>query len=206
MTAAPARPRLVELDGRDLSDRLAEALHVYVSAMGYPPSTTRQRRSLWLDHMRRPGWRAVGWLDPAGPLLGIAYGYTGGPGQWWYEEVRRGLRGGGRTAWTDDYFELTELHVRPDAQGSGLGEGLLRALLTGTDRAHVLLSTPEHGRRSPGRAWRLYRRLGFEDVLREHLFTGDARPFAVLGRPLPLPLASPVPAPRTADDPRAPDA
>ena len=27
-----------------------------------------------------PGWRAVGWLDPAGPLLGIAYGYTGGPG------------------------------------------------------------------------------------------------------------------------------
>ena len=88
---------------------------------------------------------------------------------------------------TDDYFELTELHVRPDAQGGGLGEGLLRALLAGTDRRHVLLSTPEHGPRPAGRAWRLYRRLGFRDVLRDHLFTGDARPFAVLGRELPLP-------------------
>ena len=65
---------------------------------------------------------------------------------------------------------------------AGLGEGLLRALLAGTDRAHVLLSTPEHGPRPPGRAWQLYRRLGFRDVLRDHLFTGDARPFAVLGR------------------------
>jgi ribosomal protein S18 acetylase RimI-like enzyme len=186
VTAAPARPRLVELDQRDLADRLSEALHVYVTAMGYPPSTARQRRSLWLDHVRRPGWRAVGWLDPAGPLLGIAYGYTGGPGQWWYEEVRRGLRCR-RTTWTDDYFELTELHVRPDAQGGGLGEGLLRALLAGADSRRVLLSTPEHGQRPPGRAWRLYRRLGFHDVLRQHLFTGDARPFAVLGRDLPLP-------------------
>ena len=163
MTSAPARPRLVELDARELADRMAEALQIYVSAMGYPPGTARQRRSLWLDHVRRPGWRAVGWLDPAGPLLGIAYGYTGGPGQWWYEEVRRGLRGALR-AMTDDYFELTELHVRPDAQGGGLGEGLLRALLAGTDRRHVLLSTPEHGPRPPGRAWQLYRRLGFRVV------------------------------------------
>jgi len=210
VTAAPARPRLVELDPRDLADRLGEALHIYVAAMGYPPSTARQRRSLWLEHVRRPGWRAVGWLDPAGPLLGIAYGYTGGPGQWWYEEVRRGLRGGGTLAWTDDYFELTELHVRPDAQGSGLGESLLRTLLAQTDRSHVLLSTPEHGHRAPGRAWRLYRRLGFEDVLRDHLFTGDGRPFAVLGRPLPLPPPAPprlspsVPAPRHADGPLSP--
>ena len=200
MTAAPARPRLVELDARDLADRLAEALHIYVSAMGYPPGTARQRRSLWLDHVRRPGWRAVGWLDPAGQLLGIAYGYTGGPGQWWYEEVRRGLRGAApaMTAMTDDYFELTELHVRPDAQGGGLGEGLLRALLAGTHRAHVLLSTPEHGPRPPGRAWRLYRRLGFRDVLRDHVFTGDARPFAVLGRELPLPPPGPSPLDDTA--------
>ena len=202
MTSAPTRPRLVELDERDLTDRLGEALHIYVAAMGYPPSTARQRRSLWLEHVRRPGWRAVGWIDHAGPLLGIAYGYTGGPGQWWYEEVRRGLRGRTALPWTEDYFELTELHVRPDAQGGGLGEGLLRALLAGTDRGHVLLSTPEHGPRAPGRAWRLYRRLGFRDVLRQHLFTGDARPFAVLGRDLPLPSPGALSAPPPGGDPR----
>jgi ribosomal protein S18 acetylase RimI-like enzyme len=187
VTTAPAR-HLVELAAGDLAERLTEALHVYVSAMDYPPNTARQRRSLWLDHMRRPGWRAVGWIDAAGSLLGVAYGYAGGPGQWWFEEVRRGLRGAeaGEQAWLSDYFELTELHVRPDAQGRGLGEGLLRALLAGTDRSRVLLSTPEYGPQAPGRAWQLYRRTGFRDVLREHRFTGDSRPFAVLGRRLPL--------------------
>ena len=132
VTTAPAR-HLVTLGPGDLADRLSEALQVYVAAMGYPPSTARQRRALWLDHVRRPGWRAAGWLDDRGALLGVAYGYTGGPGQWWYEEVRRGLRGTAAEArgWLRDYFELTELHVRPDAQGAGLGEGLLRALLAG---------------------------------------------------------------------------
>ncbi len=189
VTAAPAR-QLVELTPASLAGRIDDALRLYVDAMGYPPSTARHRRSLWLDHTRRPGWRAVGWLDSSDRLLGIGYGYTGAPGQWWFEEVRRGLRG--RTAaapapdWLADYFELTELHVRPDAQGGGLGEGLLRSLLAGVGAAHVLLSTPEHDPLPPGRAWQLYRRTGFHDVLRRHRFTGDARPFAVLGRALPL--------------------
>jgi ribosomal protein S18 acetylase RimI-like enzyme len=203
VTTAPAR-QLVQLGPGDLADRLGEALDVYVTAMDYPPSTARQRRALWLDHVRRPGWRAVGWVDSSDRLLGVAYGYTGGPGQWWFDEVRRGLRvrGGDSEGWLADYFELTELHVRPDAQGTGLGEGLLRALLAGTDRSHVLLSTPEYGDRSPGRAWKLYRRTGFRDVLRDHRFTGDSRPFAVLGRELPM-APGPAPSPRPRTDPAA---
>jgi ribosomal protein S18 acetylase RimI-like enzyme len=187
VTTAPAR-RLVELGPDDIAERLPEALQVYVSAMGYPPSTARQRRALWMDHVRRPGWRAVAWIDDSDALAGIAYGYPGAPGQWWYEEVRRGIRStaDGDPRWLADYFELTELHVRPDTQGGGIGESLLRALVAGTDRTQVLLSTPEYGGSVPGRAWRLYRRLGFRDVLREHRFTGDSRPFAVLGRALPL--------------------
>jgi len=35
-------------------------------------------------------------------------------------------------------------------------------------------------------AWRLYRRTGFRDVVRHFTFAGDRRPFAVLGRGLPL--------------------
>ena len=48
-----------------------------------------------------------------------------------------------------------------------------------------MLSTPEVAQED-NRAWRLYRRLGFEDVLRHFTFAGDRRPFAVLGRRLPL--------------------
>lgn len=189
--AAPTQPRLVGLGRSEFADRLGEAIDVYITAMGYPRGTAKQRRTLWLEHSYRPGWRAVAWLGERDRLLAVSYGYWGGPGQWWFDEVRRGLaarRGSGAGGdWLADYFELTELHVHPDAQGDGLGEGLLRALLTGVERSQVLLSTPEHGSRPPGRAWRLYRRLGFTDVLREHLFTGDPRPFAVLGRALPLP-------------------
>lgn len=193
VTTAPAH-NLVQLGSADLTARLGDALQIYVAAMGYPPGTARQRRSVWLDHVRRPGWRAVGAVDSTGSLLGIAYGYVGCPGQWWFEEVLRGLRATGQQdrEWLADFFELTELHVRPDSQGAGLGERMMRALLDCTDRSHVLLSTPEHGADPPGRAWQLYRRAGFRDVLRNHRFTGDSRPFAVLGRELPLP--SPTPA------------
>lgn len=186
VTTAPAR-QLVRLRPAELLERLDEALQVYVNAMGYPPSTVRHRRSLWTEHTRRAGWRAVAWLDTAGAIVGIAYGYTGGRGQWWHDEVRRGIAAQqGEPAWLEDYFELTELHVNPATQGHGLGEALLRSLLDDVSNANVLLSTPEHGERPPGRAWRLYRRTGFDDVLRAHRFTGDSRPFAVLGRALPL--------------------
>jgi ribosomal protein S18 acetylase RimI-like enzyme len=67
-----------------------------------------------------------------------------------------------------------------------VGGGQLRALLRMTTDSTTLLSTPEDDEEK-SRAWRLYRRFGFVDVLRHLTFPGDARPFAVLGRTLPLP-------------------
>ena len=124
------------------------------------------------------------------PLLGIAYGYSGAPDQWWQQQVISGLQrvgaSPGRIAeLMASYFELTELHIEPRAQGKGLGEALTRRLLAGRDESHVLLSTPEINGEA-NRAWQLYRRLGFTDVIRGYHFAGDPRPFAILGRPLPL--------------------
>ena len=123
-------------------------------------------------------------------LLGVAYGYRGAPDQWWQQQVVRGLRDVGRphadiSRLMGDYFELTELHIHPSAQGRGLGEALARRLLADRAESHVLLSTPEMNGES-NRAWRLYRRLGFADIIRGYHFAGDPRAFAVLGRPLPL--------------------
>ncbi|MCP2256744.1 Ribosomal protein S18 acetylase RimI [Streptoalloteichus tenebrarius] len=188
MTAArsPVSAHLVEWSTDQLRARLGEALTVYVTAMRYPMSTVQQRAPMWLSHMVRPGWRCTVALGGDGSLLGIGYGYLGAPGQWWHEQVRRGLVAvRGRHAaneWMTDYFELTELHVRPDMQGHGIGESVLRRLLDGVSARRVLLSTPE----GPTKAWRLYRRVGFGDLLRDYLFAGDPRPFAVLGRELPL--------------------
>jgi ribosomal protein S18 acetylase RimI-like enzyme len=84
-----------------------------------------------------------------------------------------------------DYFELTELHVHPAAQGRGIGGTLLERLLRDRTERAVLLSTPEVTGED-NRAWRLYRRQGFTDVVRNFVFAGDNRPFAILGRRLPL--------------------
>ena len=190
---------LIDLSPADMRRRLREALTVYVDAMRYPRGTEEQRASMWLEHAERPGWRAgaAGEADGAspealatGPLLGVAYGYCGAPDQWWQQQVVRGLQRIGVpreeiSRLMSDYFELTELHIHPGAQGRGLGEALARRLLSDRDEANVLLSTPEISDEA-NRAWRLYRRLGFTDVIRSYHFAGDPRAFAILGRRLPL--------------------
>lgn len=190
---------LIDLSPADMRRRLNEALTVYVDAMRYPRGTEEQRASMWLEHAERAGWRAVAAVEASdagaeslanGPLLGVAYGYCGAPDQWWQQQVVRGLQRVGVpreeiTRLMSDYFELTELHIHPSAQGRGLGEALARRLLEGRTEANVLLSTPEINDEA-NRAWRLYRRLGFSDVIRGYHFAGDPRAFAILGRRLPL--------------------
>jgi ribosomal protein S18 acetylase RimI-like enzyme len=189
---------LIELSPGDMARRLGDALGVYVDAMRYPRGTEEQRASMWLEHTRRRGWKAVAAVDAPNAdaelaearMLGIAYGYCGAPDQWWQQQVVAGLQRGGTdsshiAALMTSYFELTELHIHPHAQGRGLGEALARRLLAGRGEPHVLLSTPEINGES-NRAWRLYRRLGFTDVIRAYHFAGDPRPFAILGRSLPL--------------------
>lgn len=194
---------LIDLTPDDLQGRLGEALTVYVDAMRYPRGTESQRAPMWIEHSRRKGWRGVAAVQTnltgepptaeqlaAGPLLGVAYGYRGAPDQWWQQQVVRGLTHSRLASeeisrLMDDYFELTELHIHPGAQGRGIGEALARRLLSGRPEANVLLSTPEMSEEA-NRAWRLYRRLGFTDVIRGYHFAGDPRAFAILGRALPL--------------------
>jgi ribosomal protein S18 acetylase RimI-like enzyme len=195
---------LIDLPAPEMQRRLGDALGVYVDAMRYPPGTENQRAAMWMEHTRRRGWQAVAAVEAASrggatpsaaelnsaPLLGVAYGYCGAPDQWWQQQVVMGLQRGGFPGpeiarLMASYFELTELHIHPRAQGRGLGEALARRLLADRGEANVLLSTPEINGEA-NRAWRLYRRLGFIDIIRGYHFTGDPRAFAILGRKLPL--------------------
>ncbi len=193
-------PVVVDLSVTALRARLHDALAVYVAAMDYPHGTEHHRAPMWTEHTHRVGWQAVAAVVPEdngefdlrrSPIVAIAYGYRGGPHQWWQQQVHAGMR---RAGWPepaaarllDDYFELTELHVHPSAQGRGIGATLLQRLLRDRPEQAVLLSTPEVGEED-NRAWRLYRRMGFRDVLRDFVFAGDNRRFGILGRSLPLP-------------------
>lgn len=192
-------PVVVDLSVAALRSRLHDALAVYVAAMDYPRGTEHHRAPMWTEHTTRPGWQAVAAVVPddsghvdlrSSPIVAIAYGYRGAAHQWWHQQVHSGMR---RSGWPEhstrellsDYFELTELHVHPSAQGLGIGGRLLERLLRDRPEQAVLLSTPEVDGED-NRAWRLYRRQEFTDVVRNFVFAGDNRPFAILGRRLPL--------------------
>jgi ribosomal protein S18 acetylase RimI-like enzyme len=177
--------RLVAWQPDDLLRRLDDVVAVYGEAMGYRQELLQTRRGYIGAHVRRAGFRAVATLTTDGRLAGFGYGYTSGAGQWWHDQVRSPLTDEARVQWLSDCFEVVELHVRPAAQGHGVGARQLRALLAMADGKTVLLSTPEADEQK-SRAWRLYRRFDFVDVLRHFHFPGDERAFAILGRELPV--------------------
>ena len=90
---------LIDLSPSDMQRRLGDALAIYVDAMRYPRGTEDQRASMWLEHTRRRGWKAVAAVEEesptadlaAAPMLGVAYGYCGAPDQWWQQQVVQGL-------------------------------------------------------------------------------------------------------------------
>jgi len=189
--------RLVPWLPDDLLRRLDDVVAVYGEAMNYRAELLEVRRGYIAAHVRRPGFRAVATLTTDGQLAGFGYGYRSASGQWWHDQVRSALDRSARQTWLTDCFEVVELHVHPRAQGHGIGAGQLRTLLGMAAGATTLLSTPEADEQR-SRAWRLYRRFGFVDVLRNFHFPGDERAFAVLGRALPLPPPDPAPPSSTA--------
>jgi ribosomal protein S18 acetylase RimI-like enzyme len=90
-------------------------------------------------------------------------------------------------AWLDDSFEIAELHVLPPYQGAGIGRTLLLSVTDDRDERTAVLSTAD----AQTRARRLYRGLGFTDLLTGFRFSGAEPPYAVMGALLPLKVARP---------------
>jgi ribosomal protein S18 acetylase RimI-like enzyme len=171
---------VVEWSREDLRRHRDDLLEVYADAMAVPALVARARRSIVTAHLDRDGLRAVAAVGDDEELVGVAYGYLGGPGQWWHDQVRAALPEEHATRWLDGAFEVCELHVRPAYQGRGLGRSLLDQLLEGPPAATAILTTPDTETRARG----FYRAAGWVDLVQQLFFPGDARAFAVLGRDL----------------------
>lgn len=180
--AATATPRVVAWTPEQFALRVNEAMNIYVRAMNYPQHAAGQRAVTARRHATHSGFACRAALLDDDTLVGFGYGYTTRPGQWWHDLVRRALDDEQAERWLANAFELSELHVLPEYQGSGTGRVLLGELADALPHDAILLSTPD----IDTRAFRLYRHLGFIDLRRHYLFPGDVRPFAVLGARLPL--------------------
>jgi ribosomal protein S18 acetylase RimI-like enzyme len=173
--------RVVRWDRERLAARRDDVLDVYAEAMGVDTVVARARRGVLTGHLDRDGLAAAAAVDEHDALVGVAYGYVGRRGQWWHDHVHAGLTSAlGRRAadsWLVGAFEVCELHVRPPAQGRGLGRQLLDELLAGSPSTTAVLTTPD----AETRARAFYRAGGWQDLVRRLVFPGDPREFAVLG-------------------------
>ena len=167
----------------DVAARVDEALAVEAAAFGRPLESFR--RDSYLRHTTYAGFDALGALVDE-RLVGFGYGHVNEPGQWWYDQIARAMMAAGHGAWLEDGFVLVELHVMPQFQGQGIGRTLLTTLLRRRREARALLSA--HDLETPAR--RLYRHVGFVDLLTGFRFSGTPRPFVVMGAVLPLRQAS----------------
>lgn len=160
---------------------------VYAAAMNPAPDDLPGRRSIMERHAGHGGFRAVVVsADHAGPVIAFAYGFRGQAGQWWHDIVTSGITAAAgypsAAGWMADVLEIAEVHVHPDYQHRGTGRSMLFTLTAGRTERTAVLST----RDADSTARRLYRGLGFADLLTGYSFPGGGPRYAVMGAVLPL--------------------
>ena len=185
-----------ELGPGEFRSSIRALVAVYAAAMNPPDRTLSGREAIMERHAASPGFRGLV-AQADGQLAGFTYGFHGETGQWWHDMVAAALasrsgvacRGRGHRTrhhgpgeWLDDSFEIAELHVLPGWQGNGIGRSLLLTVADGRPERTAVLSTAD----APTRARRLYRAVGFTDLLTDFRFSGSEPPYAVMGATLPL--------------------
>ena len=181
-----------ELGPGEFRSSIRALVAVYAAAMSPPDRTLSGREAIMERHAASPGFRGL-IAQADGELAGFTYGFHGQTGQWWHDMVAAALAtrtsatasaAGSITPgeWLDDSFEVAELHVLPRWQGNGIGRSLLLMVAHGRPERTAVLSTAD----APTRARRLYRAVGFTDLLTDFRFSGAEPPYAVMGATLPL--------------------
>ena len=176
-----------ELDPARFLAEIGTLTAVYAAAMSAAPDDLPGRRSIMERHAGHPGFRALAaTAGPAGPIIAFTYGFHGQAGQWWHDIVMSGITAAAghpsAAGWLADALEIAEVHVRPDHQHRGTGRSMLFALTAGRTERTAVLST----RDADSTARRLYRGLGFTDLLTGFGFPGGGPRYAVMGAVLPL--------------------
>ena len=161
-----------------------EVVDVWASAHGLAAAHATRREfggERLPRHAGREDFRFVGAFASDRRLVGFVYGYTGAPGQWWYDRVAATLGSAARAEWLErSHFELTELAVDPVHQDGGIGSRLHDAVLDGLPHERALLSALADNRR----VIRFYEHRGWRLLLPELRFEQGRPLFAILGKEL----------------------
>ena len=96
-----------EASREEMERWLPEILEIYAVVRGLSERAIKERREIMRRHFGRRGYRGFIAVD-GDRLVGFSYGYTGDPGQYWYDKVW--------AAMTPEHYEFVELAVHPEYQ------------------------------------------------------------------------------------------
>ncbi len=184
----------VQLDRAGFLAEIDRLSAVYAAAMQPDPAHLPGRGSIMERHAGHAGFRAVAVTAQVADdirIIAFAYGFRGANGQWWHDIVWSALTAQAgevaAAAWLESSLEIAEVHVHPDFQRRGIGRSLLLDLTAGRTEHTAVLSTQDDN--APAR--RLYRGVGFADLLTGFSFPGGGPRYTVMGAVLPLRPAAP---------------
>ena len=177
--------KIVPFARDEIIQHMAGIVSIYRAAFNGPPygddaAGNESFASPLRYHSLRSGFRFYAAVDgdtESREPLGFAYGYTGGPGLWWFDLVSTAIDPEIYTAWMANYFEVVELAVHPDYQGLKLGGRLHDRLLEGLPQYTAVLSTIQF----ETTALRLYRKRGWVPLLKDFYFPGSKNPYLIMG-------------------------
>jgi GNAT superfamily N-acetyltransferase len=183
------------LTSRQFLGEIDAAVAIYANAMEADPAMLPGRRELMRRHAGFSDFRALlARSTEDNHIVGFAYGFHGQAGQWWYDSVWTALSStlglASAASWLADCFEVAEVHVDKQHQRGGIGTRMLTMLTHNRPERTALLSTPDRDTT----ARRLYRRLGFSELVTGYSFPGGSPPYILMGVELPLrdPTADPI--------------
>jgi ribosomal protein S18 acetylase RimI-like enzyme len=130
----------VRVDDHVPPEHVDELWRVFDVVFGDWPSFDAWRSEIWERHSSRAGFR-VARAYVGDQLVGLAYGYTGQPGQWWTDAVAQVLDPGVAEDWLGGHFELVSIGVLAEARGLGVGRELLRRITADLPHDRWLLMT-----------------------------------------------------------------
>ena len=172
--------KIVEVSRDEIAGRLPEVLDIYALVHGLNAQSIAEREEIMRRHFKRRGYRGFIAVDEE-RLVGFAYGYTGDPGQYWYDKVWAAMTPEQRKAWMElEHFEFVELAVHPEYQRRGIGGRLHDLLLKGRPESIALLTV----RADNSPALSLYRKRGWVVVLNDFRFVPDGPRYFVMGKRL----------------------
>lgn len=162
------------------SRTFADVVALY--ARVWPREDAAAHEAIMRRHATYPDYKGLLAVAASGALAGFVYGATALPEQWWTQRIAAVL---GPECTARDLvgsFAVTELAVAPEWRQQGVGERLMRSLLSGLPHDRATLSTEVHNTA----ARHLYERLGLTYLVERMEFTPGDVSYVVMHRRLPL--------------------